>query len=113
MLEIWIPKRGVLGRAKTAMLPAADLSVFGASVVVAPSDGLKRGQVVQVTINGESTSAIVRNEKDDPTEKGMKRCGIEFVKPAEEFVAIITDVINHVKSLEGTEASEEIWLRSA
>ena len=113
VLEIWIPKRGVLGRAKTAMLPAADLSIFGASVVVSPSDGLKRGQVVQVSINGESTSAIVRNEKEDPDNRKMQRCGIEFVKPPDSFVEIITDIINRVKALEGAAASEEIWLRSA
>lgn len=113
VLEIWIPKRGVLGRAKTAMLPAADLSIFGASVVVAPSDGLKRGQVVQVAINGESTSAIVRNQKDDPDHAGLLRCGIEFVKPPDEFVGYVTDIINRVKKLEGENASEEIWLRSA
>jgi len=113
VLEIWIPKRGVLGRAKTAMLPADDLSIFGASVVVSPSDGLKRGQVVQVSINGESTSAIVRNEKDDPEERNMHRCGIEFVKPPDAFVEIITDIINRVKALDGAEANEEIWLRSA
>ena len=113
VLEIWIPKRGVLGRAKTALLPAADMSIFGASVVVAPSDGLKRGQVVQVSINGESTSAIVRNEMDDPDHDGMLRCGIEFVKPPDAFVDGVTEIINRVKALQGATASEEIWLRSA
>lgn len=113
VLEIWIPRRGVLGRARTALLPAADMSIFGASVVVSPSDGLKRGQVVQVSINGESTSAIVRNQKDDPDHEGMFRCGIEFVKPPDAFVDIVTDIIDRVKQLEGQKASEEIWLRSA
>ena len=29
ILEIWVPKKGILGRSKTAELPARDLSVFG------------------------------------------------------------------------------------
>jgi len=113
VLEIWIPRRGILGRAKTAELPAADLSVFGASVVVSKADGLQKGQVVKVTLNGNSTSAIVRNELPIPHETKIHRCGLEFVKPTEEFIAEVTQLINLARKLRGDEASEELWLRSA
>lgn len=112
ILEVWIPRKGVLGRAKTAELPAADLSIFGASVVVSKSDGLRRGQVVQVTLNGESTSAIVRNELPVPDAK-KHRCGLEFVKPSDAFLGHVGDIINQVRKLEGDNVSEELWLKSA
>jgi len=111
MLEVWIPKKGVLGRAKTAELRAADLSIFGASVLVGKSDGLRRGQVVQVMISGEKTSAIVRNEFPTDNPK-VQRCGIEFVKPSDRFLEIVTSIINTTRSMD-TQSNEELWLRSA
>jgi hypothetical protein len=113
VLDIWIPRKGMLGRAKTAELPAADLSVFGASVVVSKSDGVQKGQVVKVTLNGHSTSAIVRNELPIPEETKRHRCGLEFVKPSEEFIAEVTQLINRARKLVGESTSEELWLRSA
>ena len=114
VLDIWIPRRGVLGRAKTAELPADDLSVFGASVVVEHSDGLKKGQVVKVTLNDESTSAIVRNELPVAESTKKHRCGLEFVKPSDAFIAEVTQIINQARAMHGSgQPNEELWLRSA
>ncbi len=111
VLEIWIPKKGFLGRAKTAELPARDLSVFGASIFVSKSDGIRRGQVVQVTIDGASTSAIVRNEF--PESGDRLRCGLEFIQPSDAFLTITGRIINEVRATDGVSVSEELWLRSA
>ena len=111
VLEIWIPKKGFLGRSKTAELPARDLSIFGASIYVSKSDGIRRGQVLQVTIDGASTSAIVRNEAVEPDNR--LRCGLEFIQPSDAFLAIIGRLINEVRSTQGENVSEELWLRSA
>jgi hypothetical protein len=112
VLEIWIPKKGVLGRARTAEFPANDISIFGAGVEAHKSDGLKRGQVVQVSVNSHTTSAIVRNEFPG-LQKNTSRYGLEFVKPSDEFLTVITALIDRLKQLQGESASEQIWLRSA
>jgi len=111
ILEIWVPKKGILGRSKTAELPARDLSVFGASIYVSKSDGIRKGQVVQVTIDGASTSAIVRNEHTEADNR--MRCGIEFIQPSDAFLAITGRIINEVRNSGGERVSEELWLRSA
>lgn len=111
-LEIWIPKKGVLGRARTAEFRAADISIFGASVEAHTSDGLKRGQVVQVSIGGNTSSAIVRNEFPG-SEKNTNRFGLEFIKPSDPFLAVVTDLINSIKRMQGASVTEELWLRSA
>ena len=101
----------MLGRSKSAELRASDLSIFGASVYVHKSDGVGRGQVLQVAIQGHRTSAIVRNQfaTDD---KKITRCGIEFIKPSEAFLSVVGDIINQARHTDPTE-HEELWLRSA
>lgn len=111
LLEVWVPRRGMLGRSKSAELRAADLSIFGASVLVHKADGVGRGQVVQVSINGHKTSAIVRNEF--PTDdKKVARCGIEFIKPSDAFLQVVGEIINQARHTDA-KTNEELWLRSA
>ena len=91
VISLWIPAQGSLGRAKTAELPVKDLSMFGASVHAKKSDKLGRGKVVQVTINDETTTAIVRSEHEGDGDKLM-RYGLEFIQPSEEFLDQIREV---------------------
>ncbi len=113
MVEIWIPRKGVLGRAKTAEVPVADMSMFGASVYAAKSDKLARGQVVEVSIDGEKTTAIVRSEKPGET-KRLARFGLEFIKPSDEFLAQVRLITENCRRMVGEDVGEEqVWLRSS
>lgn len=113
VISIWIPGQGSLGRAKTAEVPVADLSMFGASVFAKKSDRLGRGKVVQVTINDETTTAIVRSERKDEESK-RTRYGLEFIQPSDEFLEQVTLITEQVRRTLGEEVLEEqLWLRSS
>lgn len=114
MVEVWLPKRGVLGRLKSAEFPAPDLSQFGAAVIAPKADGLKRGQVVQVSIDGATCNAIVRNEFRIEGERKKLRYGLEFIQPSSDFNDAVTTIINMTRSMSGEKvAASELWLRSA
>lgn len=114
MVEIWIPRKGVLGRAKTAEVPVADMSMFGASVYASKSDKLARGQVVEVTIGREKTTAIVRSEKPGGDSKRLARYGLEFIKPTDDFLAEVRLITETCRRMVGEEVGQEqIWLRSS
>lgn len=113
-LEILIPRAGILGRAKTVELQASDLSMFGVAVRAAKSDGLKKGQVVQVSLNDKTTSAIVRREETVEEVRGpITHYGLEFIRPNDDFIVKIHDITNAARRLIGEEVSEELWLRSS
>ncbi|MGI9605408.1 MAG: hypothetical protein ACR2P0_04650 [Acidimicrobiales bacterium] len=112
-IGVWIPKQGMLGRAKNAEFPAADLSQFGASVIASKSEGLKRGQVLKVKINDSETAAIVRNEFSIPENKRKFRYGLEFVQPSQTFLAAVSDITNEARRLSGENVIDtDLWLRS-
>ena len=114
VVEIWIPRKGVLGRAKTAEVPVADMSMFGASVYAAKSDKLARGQVVEVLIGREKTTAIVRSEKPGGSDKQLSRYGLEFIKPSDEFLAEVRLITESCRRMVGEDVGEEqVWLRSS
>lgn len=114
VIEIWIPRKGVLGRARTAELSVADLSMFGASVIADDSDKLARGQVVEVRLGPNATTAIVRSERPLEGERTLKRFGLEFVKPTDSFLAEIRLVTETSRQIAGEEIShEQLWLRSS
>ena len=107
VVEIWIPRQGVLGRARTAEVPVSDLSMFGASVYANRSDKLARGQVVEVALGPEKTTAIVRSEQQ-VGDKTLRRYGLEFIKPTDAFLSevrlitetcerLVGDDVRHVK----------------
>jgi hypothetical protein len=113
VVEIWIPRKGVLGRATTAEVPVADLSMFGASVYASKSDKLARGQVVEVSIGYEKTTAIVRSEKPGES-KRLGRYGLEFIKPTDEFLSEVRLITETCRRMVGEDVSEEqLWLRSS
>ncbi len=114
VIEIWIPRKGVLGRAKTAEVPVADMSMFGASVYANKSDKLARGQVVEVSIGHEKTTAIVRSEKPGGDSKRLARYGLEFIKPTEAFLAEVRLITETCRRIVGEDVGEEqLWLRSS
>lgn len=113
VIEIWIPRKGVLGRARTAEVPVADLSMFGASVHANKTDKLARGQVVEVSIGREKTTAIVRSEKPSEESPAMLRYGLEFIKPTEGFLAEVRLITETCRRIVGEDVREEqLWLRS-
>lgn len=113
VINIWIPARGALGRAKTAEVPVADLSMFGASVYAKKSDNLARGKVVQVAINDETTTAIVRSENRNQETK-RTRYGLEFIQPPEAFIDQIRELTESARRVSGEDVREEqLWLRSS
>lgn len=113
VLSVWIPRQGSLGRAKTAEVPVADLSMFGASVLAKKSDRLARGKVVQVTIDDQTTTAIVRSEIPNENSK-QSRYGLEFIQPTDEFLDRIRHVTETARRIQGEDIREEqLWLRSS
>jgi hypothetical protein len=114
LIEIWIPRQGVLGRARTAELPVADLSMFGASVIANKSDKLARGQVVEVTLGPEKTTAIIRSERQSEDGNNRNQYGIEFIKPTDGFLAEVRLITETCRRIAGEHVSqEEMWLRSS
>jgi hypothetical protein len=114
VIEIWIPRQGVLGRARTAEVPVADMSMFGASVYANKSDKLARGQVVEVSIGRENTTAIIRSEKTSDDSKRLARYGIEFIKPSEAFLGEVRFITETGRRMVGEDVShEQLWLRSS
>ena len=90
-----------------------DMSLFGAAVYAKKSDSLARGKVVQVTIDDETTTAIVRSEAPLEDTKQI-RYGLEFIQPTEAFLDKITGVTENARRMLGEEVSEEqLWLRSS
>lgn len=113
VVEIWIPRQGVLGRARTAEVPVADLSMFGASVYANKSDKLARGQVVEVAIGSEQTTAIVRSEKPGGELKSLRRYGLEFIQPTEAFLSEVRVITETCRRMVGEDIGhEQLWLRS-
>lgn len=113
-LDVLIPRAGLLGRARTVELHAADLSMFGVSVLAEQSDGLKRGQVVRITLDDATTTAIVRHEEIvDDAPDSVVRYGLEFIRPSDEFIVKTHDITNMARELIGEQVSEELWLRSS
>lgn len=114
VIEIWIPRQGALGRGRTAEVPVADMSMFGASVVANKSDKLARGQVVQVTLGPEKTTAIIRSEKPSEDGKNQRRYGIEFINPTDRFLAEVRLITETCRRLAGEQVGQEqMWLRSS
>lgn len=112
VLDVWIPRSGSLGRAKTAEVPVGDLSLFGAAVYAKKSDKLARGKVVQVTIDDETTTAIIRSESESQDSKQV-RYGLEFIQPTEEFLDKIRGITEHARKMLGEEVvDDQLWLRS-
>lgn len=113
VIEIWIPRKGVLGRARTAEVPVADMSMFGASVYANKSDKIARGQVVEVAIGRYKTTAIVRSEKPSGDAKTLLRYGLEFIQPTPEFLAEVRLITETCRRMVGEDVNEEqLWLRS-
>ena len=114
VVEIWIPRQGALGRARTAEVPVADMSMFGASVYANRSDKLARGQVVEVAIGPEKTAAIVRSEKPGGDNKALRRYGLEFIKPTAAFLSEVRMITDTGRRMVGADAGHEpLWLRSS
>ena len=112
-ISIWIPASGTLGLAKTAEVPVADVSLFGAAVHAKKSDKLARGKVVQVTINDETTTAIVRSERKTNDAKST-RYGLEFIQPSENFLEQVRIITESSRQEGGEEVREEkLWLRTS
>ncbi len=113
VLEIWIPRKGVLGRAYTAEVPVADLSMFGASVYASKSDKISRGQVVEVSIGHEKSTAIVRSERESGDSKKLVRYGLEFIKPSDAFLNEVRMITESCRRMVGEDVRQEsLWLRS-
>lgn len=113
VVEIWIPRKGVLGRARTAEVPVADLSMFGASVYASKSEKIARGQVVEVAIGNEKSTAIVRSERESGDSKKLSRYGLEFIKPSDAFLNEVRMITESCRRMVGEDISHEsMWLRS-
>ena len=114
VVEIWIPRQGVLGRARTAEVPVSDMSMFGASVYANKSDKLARGQVVEVSLGPEKTTAIVRSEQPDGDNKALRRYGLEFIKPTDAFLSEVRLITETCQRLVGDDVRrEQLWLRTS
>ena len=114
VVEIWIPRQGTLGRARTAEVPVADMSMFGASVYANKSDKLARGQVVEVALGAEKTTAIVRSEKPGSDNKTLCRYGLEFIKPTDAFLSEVRLITETCRRLSGEDVGrQQLWLRSS
>lgn len=88
--------------------------MFGAAVYASPSDKLARGQVVEVTIGTEKTTAIVRSEQGTDEAKKLSRFGLEFIKPTEEFLAEVRLITESCRHMVGEDVGQEqLWLRSS
>lgn len=112
-IEVWVARKGVLGRVRKLELPAADLSMFGASVYAGPASKLAKGQVIEVVIAGEKTAAIIRSERPGEAGGNERRYGIEFIKPTDEFLAHVRSITELCRHEQGEQVtSEQIWLRS-
>ncbi len=114
VIEIWIPRKGVLGRARTAEVPVADMSMFGASVFAKKSDRLARGQVVEVRLGHHKTTAIIRSEQGADEHDGRLRYGLEFINPTDGFVSEVRLITETCRRIAGEDVGQEqLWLRSS
>ncbi len=114
IIEIWRPRKGVLGRARTAELPVADLSMFGASVFANKSDRIARGQVLGVSLGPTKATAIVRSEQPSGDGDGRLRYGLEFINPTDEFLAEVGQITETSRRIAGEHVGQEqLWLRTS
>ena len=114
IIEIWRPRKGVLGRARTAELPVADLSMFGASVFANKSDRIARGQVLGVSLGPTKATAIVRSEQPSGDGDGRLRYGLEFINPTDDFLAEVGLITETCRRIAGEHAGQEqLWLRTS
>lgn len=114
VIDIWIPRKGILGRARSAEFPVADLSMFGASVVASASDKIAKGQVVEVSLSGTKTTAIVRSERPANEGVDMFRYGLEFIKPSDDFLEEVRGITESCRRMAGENlGQEQMWLRSS
>lgn len=114
VIEIWSPRKGVLGRARTAEVPVADMSMFGASVFAKRSDKLARGQVVEVSLGHNKTTAIIRSEQATEDGDTRNRYGLEFINPTDSFLAEVRLITETSRRIAGEEVGQEqLWLRSS
>lgn len=112
-VELWVARKGVLGRVKSVELPVADMSMFGASVFAAKTEKLAKGQVVEVAIGSEKTAAIIRSERPG-NGPDQFRYGIEFIKPSEAFLSEVRLITEASRRSQGEEINgEQLWLRSS
>lgn len=113
VIEIWIPRKGVLGRAHSCELPVADMSMFGSSVYAPKSEKIAKGQVIEVSIGMARTTAVVRSERPVEGSKKLLRYGLEFIKPSDEFLAEVRLITESSRRMSGEEiGQEQLWLRS-
>ena len=113
-LEIWVSRKGALGRVRRVELPVADLSMFGASVFAEKGAKLAQGQVVEVSIGGASTTAIIRSERTEGAGDGEFRYGLEFVKPSDAFLGEVRLLTEAYRRSQGESVTgEELWLRTS
>lgn len=114
VIEIWSPRKGVLGRARTAEVPVADMSMFGASVFAKKSDKLARGQVVEVSLGHNKTTAIIRSEQPTKDGDSRSRYGLEFINPTDSFLAEVRLITETSRRIAGEDVGhEQLWLRSS
>lgn len=114
VIEIWIPRKGVLGRAKGFEVPVADMSMFGSSVYANKGTKLAKGQVIEITIAGQKTAAIVRSERSTEDEGFDLRFGLEFIKPTEAFLSEVRLITEACRRSVGEDIrDEQLWLRSS
>ena len=87
--------------------------MFGASVYANRSDKLARGQVVEVALGPEKTTAIVRSEQQ-VGDKTLRRYGLEFIKPSDAFLSEVRLITETCESLAGADVRhEQLWLRTS
>ena len=90
------------------------MSMFGASVYANKSDKLARGQVVEVALGPEKTTAIVRSEKPGSDNKTLCRYGLEFIKPTDAFLSEVRLITETSQRLVGDDVRrEQLWLRTS
>lgn len=88
--------------------------MFGASVYANKSDKIARGQVVEVSIGREKTTAIIRSEKPSEDSKRLARYGIEFIKPSKGFLSEVRLITETCRRMVGEDVrQEQLWLRSS
>ena len=88
--------------------------MFGASVFAEKGAKLAQGQVVEVSIGGASTTAIIRSERTEGAGDGEFRYGLEFVKPSDAFLGEVRLLTEAYRRSQGESVTgEELWLRTS
>ena len=69
---------------------------------------------MQISIDGATCNAIVRNHFPVEGERRKLRYGLEFIQPTTEFNTAVTVIINAARSMTGESImSSDLWLHSA